>query len=169
VVDRQILTQLVTVLLADQRKMTFPAEEIQVLADKPPVEAKPPPVVSDRGSTDEPSEATGETRERRGRGRRFGAGDTARKAAQPALEDVRADSKDCLGTAEPPAPPDDSTQGNADMTEAPDTAPPEAQTPSAPAVGAGQTGGNESRGPRGPRGRRRRRHRRGGNSAGNVR
>jgi cell fate regulator YaaT (PSP1 superfamily) len=167
VVDRQVLTQLVTVLLADQRQMTFPAEETQVLADKPPPEAKLPATNGGEPAAD-PADIEGDARGRRGPARPSVAGDAPRRAPRSFPEEAQAAQKDDEETIEPPQPQDDTAEGHQGGTEEPELAPSEAQTPSAPPAGAGETGRNEPPDPREPRGRRRRRRRRGGNRGGNV-
>ena len=73
VVDRQIITQLVTVQLSDQRRITYPVEEIEVLAQKPPQPE------ADGGAASEPPDSA-----RARGGRRAGRG---RRGAAPAEQD----------------------------------------------------------------------------------
>ncbi len=80
VVDRQTITQLVTVALEDERRVTFPFEEIEVLADKPPERpAKPPESARERADRGSQPRDAAETRDQPRRPRR-------RRRRQPLTE-----------------------------------------------------------------------------------
>lgn len=126
VIDRQIITQLVTVELEDRRRVTFPMEEIEVLASKPPPRPQAPPE-----SPDQPEKGAeqrnGEEAERgqaSRRGKRHGSRPSQAKSGEMKPKNgARSDStrnrdrQVSQGKTPPdPQPKTDKQQGSADET-----------------------------------------------------
>ncbi len=186
VVDRQVLTQLATVELENQRRVTYPVEEIEMLAEKPPQRPAAPAAPSreqaDQAERSKEAADSGDRPRRRRRRRRpqnaQPNGPTEREA-QPKPQQ----SDDSESSASQEAPPTDGAAAETtdaarvESKAAPDGAP-SGEPPSAEAApraertegpGSGQEPADTAKrdGKRRSRGRRRRRRpRKGGNKDG---
>jgi cell fate regulator YaaT (PSP1 superfamily) len=176
VVDRHILSQLVLIQLEDQRHMTFPLDEIEILADRPPVRQEPaePPAGGGRparGQSDAPGQGPNRSdRQRQGRGR-----DARRSSGSPPGRNNQATPAPDAEPEEAPLPgPFDEPEmvDEREPENEPPVAPPaaEAMPPAqaceetSPPQGGEAPANGEQRRPRGRR--RRRRSRRGGGGGG---
>ncbi len=164
VVDRQVITQLVTVELEGQRRVTFPFEEVEVLADRPPqreaaAAAAPQTRAKEPGKapTSEADEAGEQPRRRRRRRKQdVGATDsqaTDNGASQPTTREDEQTGRDVAA----PAAGDSTSETPKDQSAPGDTA---EQKPPSGGEGTAASSSGRKRGSR--RRRRRRRPSKGG-------